>query len=498
MEGNVMNVGLTYNNFTFSRESESKISNFYGEPFQTNKVSKNGFSVNPQSWQLNIGDRHVFNNNQQHYLSVDATFQVRQGPQINRIETNLANSSWSITGQDTIDQKTEIIEDGKRLRIELDYMQPVGDNFIVEAGYTLRSDVEDQEFLLYNRDFDADVWTEVIGSDDFSHYSRVINAGWALFKGKIIGLNVSGGLRIEHTDRHVETEKDNYSFDYNYLGRYPSFAISKEFLKGNTLQASYSKRIERPKPWHLNPFPRLSDGYSIYIPNPELEPEYASAWELNYQKSLGGISFLSLETFYHLTKNKIERLDITDSDTLLVFTRTNLNSDKRFGAELGGQIKVTDWFSFMPGLTAYYYEAEGDIKGESRSVNDVIFNGRLTTNFNLPTKTRLQLLGFYRGPEVEISEEEQAMYWISAAVRQEFMDRKLSVSLRVDDIFSTRIRKETSYSENSFIYSEGSRKSPVFVLSLTLLLNQNPEKRNGLNGTGRNNGDGGGGMDMDF
>jgi hypothetical protein len=116
-----------------------------------------------------------------------------------------------------------------------------GENTIFETGYTLRIDEETQDFRYFTRDGDVLNWVRIPELDDQSYYRRNINAVWALFKTKLYGLNLTGGLRVEHTDRHVETEKDNYEFNYNYLGFYPSFALSKEFKNKDVIQGSYSR-----------------------------------------------------------------------------------------------------------------------------------------------------------------------------------------------------------------------------------------------------------------
>lgn len=496
-EGNVANIMFSYNEFSFQRGSETYISNYNNTPYQQNRISSDGFKTKPTNFQINIGDKHVFNTNLDHYFSVDAMYRTSSGSQNNSVESSIANLDWNSVNQDTVDQRSFIAENGYNIRVELDYMQPVGESFIIEAGYTLRIDQEEQDYNYLTRDFNADDWFQMSEQDDESIYNRSINAGWALFKGQVLGLNLSGGLRLEHTDRHVETGKDNYEFNYDSMGYYPSFAISKEFNNGDVIQASYSKRVDRPRPWHLNPFPRLSDGYTQYLPNPELTPEYTSSYEVNFQKSLGGISFLSLETFYHKTDNAMERLDLFVSDTLSVYTRRNIGKEMRLGVEFGGHVKMAKWFSFQPSVSTYYYEAEGVIYDEFKKVSDVAIDGRLTTNFILPSKTRIQIMGFYRGAEVEISEEQKEMYWLSGAVRQEFLNRKLSLTFRVDDIFSTRKRIDTGYSENWVVYSEGIRKSPTFVLSLSYRLNQ-AEKRNGEYNEKSDGGNGSGGMDMEF
>lgn len=498
VDGNVMNIGLSLRDFNFNRETDSRISNYTGTPYQTNSTTSDRFGVNILSYQINIGDKHVFNDNQQHYFSIDATYRTGNSTQTNGIESRLTDRNWIIYGQDTVDRKTQTIGSGFNFRVEVDYMQPLGDKFYIEAGYTYRLEANNQKYSYLTREIEMPQWNVLSDFEDNSDYSRSINAGWGLIKGELFGLAFNGGLRLEHTDRNVETTKDNYEFNYRYLGYYPSFSVSKEISKGNTLQASYSKRINRPRPWHLNPFPRLSDGYSIFQPNPELEPEYASAYEVNFQKSLGGISFLSLETFYHNTKNKMERIQMTQNDTLYIYTMQNQGRDQRLGVELGGHVKVNKWFSFMPGITGYYYKLNGEYLGKPKIVSSSLINGRLTGNFIFPTKTRLQIMGFYRGPEEEIDEKEEAMYWMSVAVRQELLDRKLAVTFRIDDVFSSRKRTGKIFSENSLVYTERYRESPVFILSASLRLNQQNDKRKGRTDQDNSNGDNGGGMDMEF
>ena len=495
-ENNTTNLMFSLNDFTYQRENHSNISNYYNTTYRNYTISNDGFKTNPRNIQFNIGNKQIFKNDLNHYFRFDAMVQSGMGVENNFVLSRVANQDWESIRQDTADQQTLVESKDRNYRVELEYKRPLGERIIFESGYTLRIDQEKQTYSYFIREGDTQDWLLVPEQDDRSNYYRNINALWALFKAQIIGLDISGGLRVEHTDRHVDTEKDNYEFNYNYLGFYPSFAVSKEFATKDVIQGSYSRRINRPRPWQLSPFPRLSDGYSQYRPNPELEPEYTSSWEVNFQKSLGGMSFLSLETFYHFTTNKIERLDLIESDTLLVYTRTNLDSDRRLGAELGGHIKLAKWFSFQPGFSAYYYETTGEIQGEDRKVSDIGYDGRLTTNFTMPSKTRIQLMGFYRGPETEISEDQEEMYWVSGAIRQELLQRKMTLTFRVDDIFSTRKRKDTGYGSSTVVFSEGYRQSPIFVVSLNYRLNQS-ERKNGNGGNGSRGGNDGG-MEMDY
>ena len=103
-------------------------------------------------------------------------------------------------------------------------------------------------------------------------------------------------------------------------------------------------------------------------------------------------------------------------------------------------------------------------------------------------------MSFYRSPRNEIDGTREQTFWVSAAVRQDFFDRKLSVTLRIDDIFDTRRREGYTYSENIVEYSTGRRKSPNVVLAVSYKLNQNNDR----NRSERNTENGGEGIEMEF
>jgi hypothetical protein len=170
---------------------------------------------------------------------------------------------------------------------------------------------------------------------------------------------------------------------------------------------------------------------------------------------------------------------------------------KQYGGEFNGNLVFAKWFTLNPKATFYYYEIEGMYDSVLTKTESTTWEAGLTSNFSLPTKTRLQLVAQYRAPEVELDGESEAMYWLSASVMQGFLEQKLVVNFRVDDIFGTRKRIETAFSGNSEVYSERFRQSPTFVLAVTYRFNQNGDKKrnNNRNPDDMNNG---GGMDMEF
>ncbi|NJO87952.1 MAG: TonB-dependent receptor [Chloroflexia bacterium] len=68
---------------------------------------------------------------------------------------------------------------------------------------------------------------------------------------------------------------------------FPTAHFSYNISKKYKLMASYSRRIERPRGWWLEPFLTWEDAYNVRSGNPNLQPEYIDAYELNFITNMG-------------------------------------------------------------------------------------------------------------------------------------------------------------------------------------------------------------------
>jgi outer membrane receptor protein involved in Fe transport len=495
-KSNTFSIGGEYSDFGFNRGEKTDITTTYFNNEKDYVKSYSGSSSNPNTWQLKLGDRTVFKDNPEHYLNIDFIGQKTRDFNEDTVSKYIADENMYLIRRAGTFLMSNIHSQNSRYRLELSYANPISKQLSIEAGYSLRVDISNMQFSLSDKFLDSQDWIINEASYDSAKLSRYINAGWLIAKGEIKTIQYSVGLRAEMTNQLITTQKDQNRFSYDSLVWYPSFSLSKEFSGGHQLQASYSRRVNRPWDRALTPFPTISNGYNIFVPNPNLRPENAGSFEINYQKSWGQ-SFISLETFYRKTDNKLERMHDPLSSTVNVFTMKNMGYDKSIGGEAMANVKVAPWFIINSSTSVYYYEEKGtSIDSIAKTVNNTNWELSLTCNFTLPTKTRIQMSGQYEGPQKEIGSDEESVYWISASVKQDFFDRKLSATLRIDDILNSRKHKERTYSEYLNSYGERYRKSPMFVFSLSYRFNQQngDKKRNGredVNG-------GEGGMDMEY
>ncbi len=158
--------------------------------------------------------------------------------------------------------------------------------------------------------------------DQFSNktkYDDFVHSVYSLYSGGIGNVKYQFGLRGENTDRKIELVKTNESFSINELDFFPSFHMSSKLAENHQVMASYTRRIQRPRGWELEPFDTWIDAYTLRRGNPSLKPEYIDSYELGYQL-LFGKSLFSVETYYRINHNKIERIrSIYNADVNLNF-----------------------------------------------------------------------------------------------------------------------------------------------------------------------------------
>jgi len=473
-DNNTLNIGGGFYSYHFARKFTSLIE-IHQKPFnlaQIDSLEKSvlGFDVSPKRFQINVGDRHIFKGNQKHYFSAD--FLYKSGDEFsNDFSTKYGDWNSEIL---LADDRSETEEKSDEMRLELNYAQPFSGGYMLETGFTFRNKSYTHQYSRFE-ETETDSWLELPELRDQADFNRNIYAGWAVFKGKTRYFDYSFGLRVEHTDRKIKTEKDNWDFKYNYLGWYPSVSLMRKWDKGHSLQASYSKRLDRPRDHHMNPFPSLSDGYFIYVPNPELKPEIASSFELNYQKEWKQ-NFVAVESFYRYVKDEIDRVSEVRNDTL---TRTiiNIGSVSDAGLEATANVKMLKWWGWNINASGSYHIIEDESIDSGSDKGSFEFRSSATATFDILKKWKLQAMVFYRGPREKIDASREHMYWFSAAIRRDLFDRKLTVSLRGDDLFSTRRREEEQIAENLSLYRSGHRQSPLFVFALSYKFNSNPDRK---------------------
>jgi outer membrane receptor protein involved in Fe transport len=394
---------------------------------------------------------------------------------------------------DTTLYKTKASEQGADMeaRVQIDYTLPMAKEGKFEAGYQTRFEEDIEAY-----EFDAFIYgTGWLNNDQYNtdmDFSKTIHSVYAMINNKFLGFGYQIGLRTEYTDRVLYDEAADNTYTLDRFDYYPTIHLSKQLPNNHQLQASYSRRVNRPRGYYLEPFRSYMDKENVRLGNPDLKPEYTDSYELNWQKKWG-VSFFTIESYYRVTHDMITRRHTLLEENILLHTYDNVNNSYSLGGEVMLNYEVNKKLDINTSGNIYHYRIKGDLEATTVDNESINWDARANTTLNYIPMTKIQLQMRYRGPSVTPEGTRKGYFVSNIAARYDFLDRKANITLQVRDLLGTRKRERTIdsdvYQQHGYLKFE----SPIVILSFTYRLKNNGRERKEQKGN-----NGGGGMEMEF
>ena len=283
---------------------------------------------------------------------------------------------------------------GSRLTLKLDYTLPFGKSSKFDAGYqgNLSSSDESNTMSIYNTVTERFEVNSLFSKN--VDYQTNIHAGYAMLGGERGNFGYQLGLRLEHTDRYINLVGESTDFKLKRWDYYPTAHFSYNLPADQEIMASFTRRLQRLRGWYLEPFYTWSDAYNVRKGNPDLIPEYIESYEVSYQKRFTK-NVVSVDVYYRVTNNKIERLRsiYDDNDNIFLTTFANVGESFSLGTEIMVGFDPVRWWHFDLMGNIYDYRQEGTFNGRNYSAKSFNWNTRMNNNFKLARFTRLQFTG---------------------------------------------------------------------------------------------------------
>nr|MCU0332508.1 TonB-dependent receptor family protein [Ignavibacteriaceae bacterium] len=271
-------------------------------------------------------------------------------------------------------------------RGKLDYTLPLTDVSKFEAGYQGEIEQSDENNELYefnpeNNEYEIQSQFNNLTKNYDSQHSL-----YSMYSDMLWFLNYQIGLRAEYTYRNIEVPLISQTFNIDRIDYFPSLHTSYKITPVSTVMASYSRRINRPGGWALEPFPTWVDANNVRIGNPDLLPEFIDSYESGVQTLFANINF-SAELYFKMTTNKIEPVRTALEDNVTLTTFSNVGEDYSLGGEVMLIFDPVEFWNinFMGNL--YNYRIEGSILGEPFSNESFNWQTRMNNTFKLWSST---------------------------------------------------------------------------------------------------------------
>lgn len=383
---------------------------------------------------------------------------------------------------DEAEELNETEQDGS---FELDYTRPLGP-LTLETGYKGTFRRLDSDQLFQGRTSLGDPLEE--RSTNAFVFDEVINAGYGILKKEWEQFGIEGGLRGEHVRTNFDLESREEPFDNQYVSLYPSAFFNYSPNERRQMRLSYSKRVNRPGLWNINPLDDNSDPNTRWVGNPALDPEYIHSFEFTATQRWK-VGSLSASPYLRHTVNEIEFIE-TLEDGVSVLRFENVASSTSYGTELIGTVHFGD--RLQGTLSGNLYRVVTDASNLNSDLSEDAL--AISTRANLRSKLRdglqLELSQFYR-PAMDVPGGRRGRFLrTTLALKQDVFAGNGSLAVRVDDVFNTQsfeIRRETD-----IFYQESTIDWSTREVSLTFqyTFGNTPDDRGGR---GRGGGDFGGG-----
>lgn len=148
------------------------------------------------------------------------------------------------------------------------------------------------------------------------------------------------GVRGEAANTSFESVPRATTWENDYRSVFPSANAAWDFGKGRTLRTTYSKRIERPSTWYLNPDALSPDPLNRTVGNPDLKPKYTHSYAVE-ASWMGSRGLLRLSPYYRETLRNWDQFKSVDPNGVAVTTWLNAAAVRSFGASLMGSWRQT-------------------------------------------------------------------------------------------------------------------------------------------------------------
>jgi outer membrane receptor protein involved in Fe transport len=241
------------------------------------------------------------------------------------------------------------------IELKADYILPIGESDLFKTGYALQNqhNLADNHGLL--RDTTMADWIADSGNTSLFVLDRTVHAGYLSYEWKFGKFGVVGGLRVEHDIVETDLKTTGEVHDSTTTGLYPSLHLSYAITDTQKLKLSYTRRMNRPGIYALNPVRHSSNAFNVWGGNPDLKPEQTDSFETSYHY-IGEKTDFVTTGYYRTTYKVINNVYRNLSDTVLLATWDNVARRMASGIEANLNATLLSGLTFKTSATLSYNE----------------------------------------------------------------------------------------------------------------------------------------------
>ncbi|HEX8662361.1 MAG TPA: outer membrane beta-barrel family protein, partial [Brevundimonas sp.] len=262
---------------------------------------------------------------------------------------------------------------------------------------------------------------------------QAVHAVYATWERPFGKLSAQLGLRLEYADIELNQVTTGITSEQSYFRAYPTLHATYQLTDSQSVRGSYSKRIQRPPPFLLNPFTSYQDPLNLRSGNPDLEPQETDSFEVMWQIRAGQ-TFYQATAYFRDTSGAFTDV-VNDLGGGVLLTRPeNLGARRDMGVELvaNGRLHSTLRYNASVNVFQQEIDAAGIPGGQDSSAT--VVTGRGNLNWQPTADDFLQIAGVWQGESLQAQGTREAGGMINLGYRRKLTE-KLAFQATVRDLF---------------------------------------------------------------
>ncbi|WP_018028768.1 outer membrane beta-barrel family protein [Porphyromonas somerae] len=259
-------------------------------------------------------------------------------------------------------------------------------------------------------------------------------------------LSMQFGIRVEQTYTEGRSLTIDQANKHHYLNAFPSAYVLYKLSDIKSLSLSYSRRINRPYFYDMNPFKTYTSQYDYSVGNTSLKPSYSDNLDLMLSSGI----FVHKVWYSHVSDDYAIYPTIDPTTKIIKRSPSNFINYYSVGMSESYTFNKWWWWNSYNNVTFYYIHKRA-ILSEAPPMIDRISGNFMTQNDFLLNKKKTWILNFgfyYELPYISSYSKVASNYYFYMGVRTNLLENRLSLSLNVNDIFKTYRMCETMTSND--------------------------------------------------
>jgi len=314
---------------------------------------------------------------------------------------------------------------------KLDYTRSIGKKVKIESGlkstnYSFGNDVSLAKLEHGNWSFDQQLTNEFALDENISAAYSSVNFKFNEKSSLIMG------LRYEYTATVLSTKTIHGIIDRQYGKLFPTFFFSQELFKDNTIQFSYSRRINRPTFNDLAPF-IIFQSPTVYITgNDKLQPSIDDVFKIDYKYKSILVSFTGSNE-----KNAIRSYQpgIDQGKDVQFLMSRNLDHVGTFSLLVSFPLNLAKWWNLQTNLAGMLQNVRTVYDGEKLYLSMKNFRANGINNFKINERVSCELSAAYQSAEMWGINKSKSYNSVSIGIQAKSKNEKSTLSLNLIDVF---------------------------------------------------------------